>query len=144
MTEPTGQIVEIEDLLEIVDLTAIDLYELRAKTITRDPDAEFEDQYTLAVALGGQENRYITRFTLTFEAGPGEYFVDLGVVYTLDKPATVPQNIGIEFVEKVSAMAAYPFLREHVYSLASRMGHPRPVLGLMKQGQFRMSQDEPN
>ena len=39
------------------------------------------------------------------------------------------------FIEKVALMAARPFLREGIATIAARMELPVPVLGLMKQGQ---------
>lgn len=42
------------------------------------------------------------------------------------------------FIEKVAIMAAWPFLREDIATIAARMELPILMLGLIKQGQAKV------
>lgn len=61
----------------------------------------------------------------------------------LSGPVTIPEAINVEFAERVAFMAIYPFIREHVFGIATRLKHPAPVLGLVRQGGFKLTAGEP-
>ena len=142
-SSPPIEVLTIQDLLGLVELQGIEVYELRGRGIDRADAAEFEEGYAISAAVNAAPDQIKTRFMLTFSAVNGESYVDMAVRYALAVPASVPQAISVEFAERVGIMAAFPFLREHVYNLASRLGHSIPVLGLIQQGQFTLTPDGP-
>lgn len=134
---------DARELLSHVELVGIELYELRARATTRENVAEFEEAYEIKAAVNNEPGTLRTRFTLTFNAKDAEYVVDLAPRYDLADGIEVPQTVAVEFVEKVGIMAAFPFLRENLFGLATRMGRPVPVLGIVRQGDFRLTPDDP-
>lgn len=142
MTEPASKAVEdVQALLDIVDLESIDVYEVRARAMTRGP--EFDEGFLIKAAIDFRPNQMRTRFMMTFNATEAEYYVDLASVYVLEVEVEVPQAIAVEFTERVGIMSAYPFLREQIFGLATRLGQPVPVLGLLRAGTFGLSVDPP-
>lgn len=138
MSERVSDAIE---LLQHVELDGIEFYELRGQSMRREVE-EFEDEWGIRAAVRLDEGTLHSRFSLTFSASTAEYFVDLAVRYTFAADIEVPEEVAREFVEKVGIMAAFPYLRENVHGIASRMSHPAPVLGLIKQGQFTLTPDE--
>lgn len=131
-------------LLEVVELEGIETYELSGIGVARENVDEFKESYEIKVAVNATEEAIRTRFVMTFEATNGRYKVDLAVRYKIEREGVrVSPAASVEFAEKVGVMAAFPFLRENVYNLATRLGHPVPVLGLVRQGQFQLTPDAP-
>lgn len=137
---------KVEDLLGVVDLQGVEVYEIRGRGVERTEGETAEDGYTIKAAVMASDSDVKTRFMLTFKASGGEYFVDLAMRYgyTSVFEGGVPQEIAVEFTERVGVMAAFPFLREQIHGIATRLGHPVPVLGLIRQGQFNLSIDDPD
>lgn len=132
---------DAKQLLEYVELEGIETYEVSARLVER---AEgFEEDYFIKAGIRFDSDALRTRFTLTFSAAAADFTADLAVKYRLDEDVTVGRQVAVEFAEKVGVMAAWPFLREHVFGLASRIGQPVPVLGLLRQGEFSLTPDEP-
>ena len=136
------EVADVRALLDLVELEGIDVYEVRARTVNR-PEG-FDEGYTIKAGIDVTTGQMRTRFSMTFNASEAEYFVDLGAVYSLASPVEVPQPLAIEFAERVGIMSAYPFLREQVFGLATRLGQPVPVLGLLRQGMFTLSVEKPD
>jgi hypothetical protein len=60
---------------------------------------------------------------MTFHAAAGEYRVDLAVRYRIEEQGLqIPPAATVDFAERVGVMAAFPFLRENIYNIASRLG----------------------
>lgn len=143
MTDPTA-LVEVDSvhaLLGLAELQGVEVYELRGRELVRPEDADFHEGFVITAAIDAAPDQIKTRFMLTFSSAVGEYYVNLAVRYVFSVPALVPKAVAVEFAEKVGIMTAFPFLREHVYNLASRLGHSVPVLGLLKQGQLTLTND---
>ncbi len=140
--------VEVEDakqLLQYVELDGIETYEVRSRLVSREAsEEEFEEGYQIKAGIRFEPDLVRTRFTLTFDATTAEFVVDMAVRYRLETNVTVPQAVAVEFAERVGVMAAWPFLREHIFALATRLGVPVPVLGLLRQGDFSLTPDEPS
>jgi len=132
---------DIHELLALVTLDGLEVYELRGRGIDRSDVDAFEENFQIRAAVNLEPEQLKTRFMTTFFAEVGEYYVDLAARYVLSEPRSIPSALAIEFAEKVGIMAAYPFVREHVFNLASRLGHPIPVLGMILQGQMRLEPD---
>jgi len=49
----------------------------------------------------------------------------------------------VDFIERVAIMAAFPFLREAIARMASRLEVDVPLIGLLKTGQFQLHAEKP-
>jgi hypothetical protein len=132
----------VEDLLEVVELVAFETYEIHGVSSGKPAGAELEGRYDIQASFGREDDNLKFRFTLTFTFDLGQYKVDMASVYKLSEPVTIPEAINVEFAERVAFMAVFPFLREHVFGIATRLQHPTPVLGLVRQGGFKLTADE--
>lgn len=56
---------------------------------------------------------------------------DVAVTYAKSQPIEVTEDHMAEFISRVALANVYPFMRQHVYDLSSRLGSPL-TLGLMK------------
>jgi hypothetical protein len=129
MTKPAAPetVEDVQALLQIIELEGIETYEIRGIGINRGVE-DFEETYAIKAAVNVGPEFLHTRFTLTFESKSGQYIVDLAVRYRIEKEnVVIPQAITVELAERVGIMAAFPFLREQLYGLATRLGHPVPV-----------------
>lgn len=135
-------ISDARDLLDHVNLEGIEVYELVARGIRRDNAEGHEDVVKIQAQAMNVDSTLRTRFTLTYSAVSADYKVDLAARYALTQPLQLKDEVISEFVERVGIMAAYPYLREHLFNLASRLGEPMPVLGILRQGDFRLQSEE--
>lgn len=84
----------------------------------------------------GSENQIW--FRMTIDAGDGQLVDTVSVTYTRPTDEEIPDPVQNEFVERVAIMTAFPYLREGIQALGSRLEFdPIPVLPILKQGQFR-------
>lgn len=135
---PRPPIETAQDLLAVVELDGIEVYELSGRGIDRGSE-DYEENYDIKVAVNLTPEFLKTRFNMTFHAVVGEYRVDLAVRYRIEEEGLeIPRPATVDFAERVGVMAAFPFLRENIYNIASRLGDPIPVLGLVRQGQFKL------
>ena len=143
---PTQHTIEsAQDLLAVVELDGIEVYEVSGRGVDRGAVDDYEENYDIKVAVNVTPEFLKTRFNMTFNAAVGEYRVDLAVRYRIEeKGLTIPPAATVDFAERVGVMAAFPFLRENIYNIASRLGDPIPVLGLVRQGQFKLEMEQPN
>ncbi|MEF2977282.1 hypothetical protein [Subtercola sp. YIM 133946] len=137
----SGPITDIEALVESIDIDGIEVYEIVARGVARE-DEGFEDRSAISGAVRHERGFLWIRFVYKFEATAGEYSVDIAARYVLSQETHIDQAVIIEFAERVAFMTVYPFIRETVFSMASRLGHPAPILGLVKQGDFSLQQGE--
>ncbi|WP_432457949.1 hypothetical protein [Cellulomonas iranensis] len=117
-------------LLEYVDLRDVRTYtlsgrRLRGSTPTDDVAPE------LGVRI--DESELEVRMRLAVATSDAEFEVDIAVVYGLLRPVNLWSEVVAEFIQRVAVMSVYPFVREAVFSTASRMGVEAPVLGLVRQ-----------
>ena len=141
--QPSSRVIEsAQDLLAVVELDGIEVYEVSGRGIDRGSVDDYEETYDIKVAVNVSPEYLKTRFTMTFNAAVGEYRVDLAVRYRIEEQGLqIPPAATVDFAERVGVMAAFPFLRENIYNIASRLGDPIPVLGLVRQGQFKLEMD---
>lgn len=141
--QPSSRVIEsAQDLLEVVELDGIEVYEISGRGVDHGSVEGFEETYDIKVAVNVTSEYLKTRFTMTFNAAVGEYRVDLAARYRIEEQGLdIPRAATVDFAERVGVMAAFPFLRENIYNIASRLGDPIPVLGLVRQGQFKLEMD---
>ena len=134
----------VEELLDVVELVAFETYEIHGVSTGKPAGTEVESHYGIQASFERDDDNLKFRFTLTFNVDLGQYKVDMASVYKLSEQVTIPEAVNVEFAERVAFMAVYPFIREHVFGIATRLQHPIPVLGLVRQGGFKLAANEPS
>ena len=131
-------------MLPFIELTGLKVYELAGR-LFEVPDGEpmRESSDSIAINANGSDEWFETRARLTVQTPDADIVADMGVLYTYSEPLEVGEAVAAEFVERVGIMAVYPFLREQLFTTASRLGVAPPVLGLLRPGTFKVnSHDE--
>lgn len=144
MTEAQPVIDDVRELLALTDLSDIVFYQVAAQRKDEaDQAAEPEESH------GGEElpvqvfaRHDATHIEVRVRAaadGPSAlYVVDVGARFTLQRPVEVSPSAMKEFVERVGVMAAFPYVREGVHDLASKLRAPAPLLGLLRAGAVQL------
>jgi hypothetical protein len=91
----------------------------------------------LSASVRQTDHELETRFKLEVTAEEFDGVADLGIIYSKSEPAEVVGELLTGFMEEVAVMAAYPFLRESIFTSASRLDVNRPVLGILRRGDAR-------
>lgn len=141
----------VEELVELIELTGLRCFEVSGRRHETEPDGSGEesaDEPTAEAETAGEVSiqvmethgpDFITaRLRMTVEAKDADFVADFGLRYTSAEPIEPTQEAIKALLERVSVMSAWPFLREAVATTAARMELPVPVLGMVRQGQFRL------
>lgn len=143
MSKPAVTPADARELLQFVELTAIQVFEISGRLA--DPDSDgLEDTGEVSPELGVRVSgdALTVRMRLELVSKDAVYVADMAVEYTLDRPVNFLGSVASEFVERVAAMAVFPYVRESIFTTATRMGRDAPVLGLMKSGDFSVGEME--
>lgn len=130
---------DVRVLLEQLDLVDIIVHEERARRVVWEDDhvpENIEPAMTLGFSSVGNALKYRFRMVLANDAA--EYVADYEAVYVREgvDEISVSEKLIQEFAGKVAFMAVYPFIRASVFGSASRLGTSKPVLGLVRLGEF--------
>lgn len=142
----------VEDVVELVDIVNLEniyLFEERARRITHttiDDEAVGNGEPIVTNVLNisdmesdNNEHAIGFRFRLVFDdRGGNEFVADAQAIYGLPEKCDISQDIRKEFAERVAFFAVYPYLRASIQMSASRMGVPAPVLAIVRSGEFKL------
>jgi hypothetical protein len=135
-------ISDAADLLQIAELTGVTTYEVRGRRIEDGEDGGDEPTQDLEVMARGSDDLVETRLRFTYTTTVAELYADIGVHYAIREPVEIPEVALREFVERVGVMGVFPFVRESLFTTATRLGVDAPVLGLLRAGQFKIAPEE--
>jgi len=110
--------------------------ELEGSSTTPEPDVSME--LSVRGSLGWMESR----FKIKVETTEAAIESDVGVIYRFFEGADLSAEVQRDFIQKVAVMTAYPYLRESVATLASRLGISLAPLGVLRQGAFEVGLPE--
>lgn len=139
---------DIHVLLAASELDDIVVHEERARRILWKQSTEDLPEPSLSLGMNLGKNRLRFRFRMVMVDESAEYVADFEAVYSVadQDEITVTEEIQSEFSQRVAFMAVYPFLRASIFGSASRLGTPRPVLPMVRQGDMgpgeRLTEDE--
>lgn len=137
--------MDLEDFIQGVELVDIIVHEERARKVVNNVGQKAEKlEPTIETSLGirSEDLQLGIRFRMLFTGHVEEYVADYEAIFLLSEITTPNLNESIlkDFAEQVGFMAVYPYLRMSIYGSASRLGMPKPVLGLARRGDFRASE----
>lgn len=136
---------DVHALLAATELTDIVFWEQRARRRTPpQPDMaatqaqEEQPDLRISTTIGFEQTALHFRFRVTLEDPHARYVSDVETVYGADgfDALAVPEQLRLEFAEKVAFMAAFAHVRASIYGGAGRLGTPRLVLPLIRLGDF--------
>ena len=145
--------MDIRELLESVSLTDVRLIESWA-SLKLDPSSgkglsalgdlhpQGEIEINLNPVSWGRVIETWFRAVVT-----GEQFTLTAVVavlYQRREDPPIPDLVRVEFLEKISVMAAFPYLRAQLQSLAADLRVGNLTLDILRQGQFQVAGDGQN
>lgn len=79
-----------------------------------------------------------TWFRAVVESEQFKLVAAVAVLYDRADDSQIPDDVRIEFTEKVSIMAAYPYLRVLIQGLAADLRLGTMTLDVLRQGQFKV------
>ncbi|MFV0372773.1 hypothetical protein [Microbacterium sp.] len=143
MSEELG-VETIESLVEKLRLTEVVYYGVGAKL--RADDAPFESPEGEYSTDFGFRTRHIgiefgARLTVEVHAEQGDVTVDIACEYVSDAPLRIPREVAYEFVNNVTLMQAFPYVREAVMTLTSRVFRSPLLLPVLLRGALSFSSD---
>ncbi|HXH81106.1 hypothetical protein [Nocardioides sp.] len=142
MSESEAEIGSVEELLESTRIIDVLFMELNASRIesSHEESAEAERDLDLATMLRHEGNELDVRFLLEFKDNAASYRVDVVARYCVEDDRSIPPRVSSEFIERVAAFAAFPFLREALATSAARLRVDPPILGILRQGDIKVSE----
>ena len=128
--------MEIVDLVASVDLKSVRFLEASGTLASLLPEPPLESVANMEVNTlsWGKAIEVWVRMTVQI---PEQAMLRVAVstVYNRDDDVEVPDDVRRDFVARVAVMTAFPYIREGVQSMATRLAVDVPTLGLLKQGQ---------
>lgn len=131
---------DIHELVEIVELSEFRTYRLFGQRVVGEETRE--PSQSLTVQAGGDTTHLECRVRMALVTEHAELEAEIGVVYVMPEPVEMAAAVVAEFIEKVGIMAVFPFLREAVFTTATRLGVPAPVVGILRLGDATVEFDE--
>ena len=136
MSESPRVITSARELLELTRLADIVWYELSGRRFSDDDleglGAGNDEEAPLQVLARSSDEQVEVRVRTTAQSSSARFSVDVGAIFDLAMPVEVDADAMKEFVQRVGVMAAYPFVREGLFSVAARMRVEAPLLQLLQ------------
>lgn len=138
MSEGPRIVTSARELLDLTRLADIVWYELSGRRLSEDEIASAEDTSSagddvpLQVLARSSDEQIEVRVRTSAHSASARFSVDVGALFDLAEPVAVEADVMKEFVQRVGVMAAYPFVREGLFSVAARMRVEAPLLQLLQ------------
>jgi len=135
--------IGVAELLQLGELVDVRFIEFSA-TLRDEPrdDLESDDlENSMQVMVGGEEGVLEIRVRIEAATAEANYVVVAATQFHFDATeVTVTEDLGREFAEKVGVMALYPYVREAIQSMSTRLRQTVVTLPLMRTGQVSLGQ----
>lgn len=83
-----------------------------------------------------------TWFRVVIESEQFKIVAAVAVTYARETEDVIPEDVQTEFIERVSVMTAFPYLRALVQQMASELRLGDMTLGVLRPGGFRIQTGE--
>lgn len=129
------------DMLPVLELNRVTPYEVAGKRVSAPEVTEITS--SMESMIGGEEGKsFVFRVRQRVKTSEAEIAADFEAEYRFSEPGgQISEEAQVEFAEKVAFMALVPYLRESVHTTAMRLGVQPPLLGMVRQGEFRLRAD---
>lgn len=135
---------DVRELVSNVELIGVKYLQIsgQAKPQEEEPRPETEDISSADVHFSVQESHgpaaIEVRFKVHVDHPQAQYDVELATRYASQVEYDLEQDVVRDFIEKVAVMAAFPYVREAISSMAARLELEVPILGVLRQGEFSL------
>lgn len=129
------------DLLPVLELNRVTPYEVAGRRVPSPETTEIKN--SMESMIGGEEGvDFVFRVRQRVKTYEAEIIADFEAEYRFSEPGgQISEEAQLEFAEKVAFMTLVPYLRESVHATAMRLGVRPPLLGMVRQGEFRLRAD---
>ena len=129
------------DLLPVLELNRVTPYEVAGRRVSAPEVTEMTS--SMESMIGGEEGKsFVFRVRQRVKTSEAEIAADFEAEYRFSEPGgQISEEAQLEFAEKVAFMTLVPYLRESVHATAMRLGVQPPLLGMVRQGEFRLRAD---
>lgn len=138
--------MDIFDLVGSVELADVSCIQFSGKRRTKsgsalpEAGAEGEPEVSLDVNPVLWGSRLETWFRMTVDTPDARLRAAFATIYERESDEEIPLTVQREFIERVAIMAVVPYLREAVHHAATRLQVPAPILPILRQGQFSLTE----
>lgn len=133
----TRDAIDAADLVAHAELTEIRVYEIGGRRLLGGAEAS-EPAEDFQVQATGDSRHFETRARLILVTNEAELLADVSAVHSFDEDLVISREVAAEFTRRVGIMSVYPFVREQIFTSATRLGVAAPVLGMLRAGQFNI------
>ena len=128
-------------LLPVLELNRVTPYEVAGRRVSAPEVTEITS--SMESMIGGEEGKsFVFRVRQRVKTSEAEIAADFEAEYRFSEPGgQISEEAQLEFAEKVAFMTLVPYLRESVHATAMRLGVRPPLLGMVRQGEFRLRAD---
>lgn len=131
---------DIHELVRIVEIVEVRTYVVSAvRNLSELADLPPEVTTDLDFMERHSETSLECRFRMTVEVPEATYTADIGAIYSLDEPSRPTNELIAEFAERIGFLSVFPYIREAISGMATRLNLPAPVLGIVRAGDFRIT-----
>ncbi|SHG32893.1 hypothetical protein [Streptoalloteichus hindustanus] len=137
------QVRSLEELLSLAEVEDVQFYEVHGRVLEGlDPvesggyDDGLTEQPHATSRVLLQDDSLGFRLRLTVRSPLAEYVSDAAVLFRLAEPVSdIDPDIVGAFIQREAFPVLYPFVRQSIFDLASRMGVESVVLSLARLGE---------
>lgn len=134
----TEKVGSIEDLAAMVSLNEIRYYEVGARAKKSGDGLEEAPRFSFGYSQRSEPSELEDRFRFVAETDVADYLIEVAAIYTLEGRWEVPQEIRIDFAERIGFMTVFPYIRETLTTAAARLGKRGPLLDFMRPGDLKI------
>lgn len=134
----SSAVSDIQELVDLVSLQEIRFYEVGSRAMASGDGTGEPPQVQVGYSQRTEGSELEDRFRFVFKTDVAEYLIELAAIYHLSESRSVPEEIRVDFAERVGFMALFPFVREALVNGAARLGKRGPLLDFMRPGDLKI------
>ena len=136
---PGTKVPSIEALAAMVSLNEIRYYEVSARAKGAGDGLEEPPKFSFGYSQRTEASEIEDRFRFIAETDVADYLIEVAAIFTFEGQWEIPQEIRIDFAERIGFMSVFPYIRETLTTAAARLGKRGPLLDLMRPGDMKIS-----
>lgn len=137
--EEASEVSTIQELVDLMSLQEVRFYEVGCRAKAPGDGGGATPSFSFGYSERSEAQELEDRFRFIVETEVADYLVELSAIYTLQEPRTIPQDIRIDFAERIGFMTVFPFMREALINGAARLGKRGPLLDFMRPGDLKIN-----
>lgn len=129
---------DIYELVSSIDLVGIKFLHISAQAKENPPEDESTVELGMKIQESHGEDTLEVRFRVQVDHSEANYEVELASRYASKDRFEFSEEVLRDFIERVAIMAVFPYIREAISSMAARLELEVPILGMLRQGEFKL------